>query len=293
MCPSASNCQHGGRPVRTAPLHDAQQREQEHDGAHVLADEQQQRGPDQQLAVVAPVERVDGEGEQRSRERDLVEVEVDQRLHRPAEPVRTSDDERHAVPGTAPGEPVHDRDRGRDEHGLRDQQHDRVVPDPVQRRQHGDDRVEVIAEDVVAGSLERDHRRPEVRVRAHGLVEYAEVVSGRAVLDLGVDRMNEVERQAAGGEDRDAAVPAQYFGRLPDGDSHRRAHAIGECGGHSDVGSRSGRMAGARARVRVRRHTWAQARYASQTSSTFRSASSSVIGKVYQPTLTSLAYSIG
>ncbi len=126
---------HGGdQPPRAAALCQAQQAEHRDEQAQVLADEQQQTAPEQQLAIVAAVERVDRQRGQGRREGDLMEVEVDQRLDRPAEAVCPCDQHRDALAGAPPGESVDDRDRRRDEYRLRDQQHEGVVPEPVQRR---------------------------------------------------------------------------------------------------------------------------------------------------------------
>ena len=196
------------RPARPAALRQAQHAEQGDEQTHVLAHKQQQSAPEQQSAVVSAVERVDGQRREWGGERDFVEVEVDQALYRPAERVRGRDQQRHALAGPPPHEAVDDRDRRGDEHRLRDQQHVGVVPDPVQRRQDHDDRVEVVAEDVVVDALQRHDRRLEVGVRAHRLVEDAEVVTGRQVTGLVAQRMPEVEHQGGEGEDTDAQPPA-------------------------------------------------------------------------------------
>jgi hypothetical protein len=60
---------------------------------------------------------------------------------------------------------------------LENQQRLRVTPDPVQRRGGGDDRVEMVAPDVVGHAFQRDDRRLEMRVAAHGLIEDPQVVT--------------------------------------------------------------------------------------------------------------------
>ena len=175
----------------------AQHRE---DHAHVLAHQQEQQTSDDETSVVATVQPVQGDGEQRNTEGDLVEVEIDHALDGPAQRVAERQQNREApVPEMPSEQPRHDGDRRRHQRSLCQQQHAWVVPDPVQRRQHRQDRVEVVTQDVVAVALERHQRRLEVGVVVHRLVEDAQVITSRQVLAPArerIDGVDDEERQS-------------------------------------------------------------------------------------------------
>jgi hypothetical protein len=106
-----------------------------------------------------------------------VEVEGDQGLDGPAETVGERDHRGRAAREPALGEVEDDGHRRGDQHGLHDEQDVRGVPDPVQRREDRDDRMEMVGEDVVAGALERHQWCLEPGVVPDRLIEDAEVVA--------------------------------------------------------------------------------------------------------------------
>ncbi len=172
---------------------------QQDEGPHVLADAEEQHAAEDHPAPGPPIDRVDHDSDQREGEGDLVEVEVHRPLQRPAEPVQQRHHERARAAEAALGEPGDRHHRGGEERSLREQQHPRVVPDPVERGEHRDQRVEVVAEQVVPGGLERRHGSLEPGVRPDRLVEEPQVVVRRLVVDVPQPRVRAVR-----GEDEQA-----------------------------------------------------------------------------------------
>ncbi len=104
--------------------------------------------------------------------------------------------------------PAGERDDGQcHEQRLGDHEGERRRERPVGGGEGGDQRVEVVAEQVVAGPLERDDRGPAVRVRPDGLFEDAQVVGLGEDASVAVGADADVERgeprgQAPGQEGR-------------------------------------------------------------------------------------------
>ena len=135
-----------------------------------------------------------------------MEVEGHERLDRPTEAVGKRDDEGRAARESALREIEDDGHRCGHQRGLCDEQYVRRVPDPVQRRENGDDRVEVVSEDVVAGALERHQRSVEPGVLPNRLIEDAKVVTRGEHRRLPGHRVDAVESEDGDGQDRDRPV---------------------------------------------------------------------------------------
>ncbi len=165
---------HGEQP--RAPVAQAAevQAEEGDDDRLVLLDAQQR---EHERRVEPPASAVDGDEDrcdEHGGEGQLVEVDVQRRLHAPEDEVGGREQGGRAAP-----EPVtrveEDRDgRGGEQRGLGEQQHPRVAPDPVQRGEQRQDGREVVAPDVVEPADGVD-RRLEPRVVPDRLVEDAEV----------------------------------------------------------------------------------------------------------------------
>ena len=217
------------RPGALQHPHDAQHG-QHH--AHVLAHQQQRQGGGDEAAVAAPVQRVQREGQQRDGEADLVEVEVHQAFQRPAQ--RICHQQRPVQPARSQmtsQEAGHDGDGGGDQRRLGDHQGARVVPDPVERRQQRQDRVEVVTQQVVVVPLEGHQRGLEARVAAHRLVEDPQVVAGGEELRIARQRVERVQR-----EDRQREPPDRRDARGPRGNPRGEGVAHG---GQSRGGGRA------------------------------------------------------
>jgi hypothetical protein len=113
-----------------------------------------------------------------------VEVEPDRRLQPARQAVASADREPRPPPEPLDGEPGHRYHRHGEQRGLRDQQRARVRECPIEGGEHGQDRVEMVGEQDEPRTLELGDRRTEVRVSPHGLLEDAQVVAGRAQLEL-------------------------------------------------------------------------------------------------------------
>ena len=171
-----------------------------HGQRQVLLHQHQRQRPQGRRPPPLADQRGRTQSQQRHREADLVEVEPDRRLQPARQAVPHPD--RRAGPAAEPveGEPGHRDDRPGEQRRLRDQQRPRVREHPVDRGEHGQDRVEVVGEQVEAGPLQVGHRRTEPRVPPYGLLEDAQVVAGGAQLEVPGHGQRGVQDEEDGGE---------------------------------------------------------------------------------------------
>ena len=144
------------------------------------------------------VEEPPGEEEQRGRERDRVEVARGQPLHRRVEEVRERQGGGRPFRVEMCTREPEDRQRsGGHRSGLHDEQELRARPDPPQRREQGEDRIEVRAEprDLLAVDI-GDGEEVAVRGRPDGLGHVAEIEAAAAERAVAQHR----ERPEEGGE---------------------------------------------------------------------------------------------
>jgi hypothetical protein len=93
---------------------------------HVLAHEQEGEADHDDSAAPPAVERVDQPRDERDRERDLVEVGLDEALQRPPEQVRPGGQEGESRPEATLAERVDGEDRRRDQDAEDEREHARV-----------------------------------------------------------------------------------------------------------------------------------------------------------------------
>ncbi len=189
------------------PLGGEDDRDHAEQEAHVLAHEQEHEADRHDRTAPSAIERVDQPCDERHRERDLVEVGLDDALQRPPEQVRRGGHERESRPEAALAERVHREGRCSDQDAEDEPEHARVRPDPEQRRQDREDRAEVVAEQREPDALERADRRLEPGVVPDRLIEDADVVPGRRVGVVALPVEGRVDAPAEHGESRqDGAV---------------------------------------------------------------------------------------
>ena len=223
-------CRRAARPPR------GDERDRGQRQSQVLLHQHQGERPPQGRAGALRQEGLQGEGDQRDGEADLVEVEVDGALDAPGQPVRETERE-SAATTQEPGGGPRDRHGGeREERGLRDQQRDRRGEEPVQRPEQGGHRAEVVPEDEEPRPLEVGHRRPQLRVGAHDLLEDAQVPGEARHVPVPADGDDRVGGEEGSGQEpvitsRADGVPVTRG----EGDRHRyvRSWDLEGAGGHA------------------------------------------------------------
>ena len=158
-----------------------------------------------------PVEEPERPEQERRRERDRVEVVEHEPLRRRVQEVGEREARGRPLRAEVPLAEQVDRHRaGRDGDGLGDEEERGVGPEPPERRERGDDRVEVRAEPRDLVAREVGHREEvAVRGRPDGLGEVADVEAAgpeRAVLQHG--------ERAEPGRERAPPPPTSRAGRV-------------------------------------------------------------------------------
>ena len=199
--------------------------------AHLLLAEHGEGGADAERHPAGLLGGPDAEEQQRGGERHRVEVEEGGVLHGRVEQVGRGARERQPVVAQpAAPEPEGGQRAGRDDHGLRDQQHLGARPDPPQRREEHQHRVDVGAEarELAAGDVGRLEEAPLGRApdRLHHVAE-VEAAGGEAAVaehrqpgeDRGVGRRHQPdgERGPVGqrGPQPEGGGSAERRGRSP------------------------------------------------------------------------------
>ncbi len=154
--PSGQRQADGAASLPSDPEHQPDER---HRDAEVLLDEQQRQRPHDH-PTEAPLD-VGGTGQrqQRSPERDLVEVRHHGGLQAEGEPIRNGDAASGPESEPSQGQRRDDVDGDGDQADLGDEQRLCFRGHPVRRRDEGDHRREVVTEQVESGPLDRHDRR--------------------------------------------------------------------------------------------------------------------------------------
>ena len=176
-------------PPLAAPTPCDRQTSHEDREPQVLLDEDQRSQP-RHARAPPPLHEGDApERQQRNRHADLVKLRADCALQPPAQPVDQPDEERTAPTEQALREARDRHDRRGDQHVLDDEKRERRGEEPIHRPQQRQDRMEMIAQQVVARPLDGDDGRLEARVGLDGLGEDPQVPGGhdeRAPLGHGI-----------------------------------------------------------------------------------------------------------
>jgi hypothetical protein len=159
-----------------------------------------------------------GERDQRHREGDLVEVERHGLRDPPGQPVAEPDDDRGRAAERALRAPGQRYGRDRQQRRLDDQKRLGRGEHAVERREQGEDRREVVAEQREVGALDLGDGQVPRSVRAHRLLEDAQVEAGAEHALVAAQRhdgvQDEQQRGQAPGPGR-AAVAARPGARPP------------------------------------------------------------------------------
>ena len=166
------------------------------------------------------VEVPEGEKQERARERNGVELVQRQPLRRGIEEVREREAEARALGAEVlSGKPEHRQRAERDRGGLHRDEHARARPEPPERSEGGEDRIDVRAEPRDLLTLEVRHRqRVPVRGRPDGLSHVAEVEPPGVERAVAQDR----KRAEAGRVGRERC-PEESFRR-----EHQRSSSIND-----------------------------------------------------------------
>ena len=195
-----------------------------HAGDHerdLLLRQRREHGEDREGDEAVLVEVPEGKEQERARERDGMELGQRQPLDGRVEEVRKREAEAGALRAEMlAGEPEHGQRAERDRDSLGGEEHARARPDPPERREGNEDRVDVRAEarDLLALEV-RDRQRMPVRGRPDGLGHVAEVEAPGVERVVAEDR----ERAEAGGVSRHRRQE-KYFGPAHSSSSIKDRH---------------------------------------------------------------------
>ena len=166
-------------PTLAAPTPREREARHKHREPQVLLDEDQRSQPPHARAPPMLHEGDTPEGQQRNRHADLVKLRADRALQPPAQPVAETHNHRTPTPEQALRQASHRQNRHSDQDILDNQESERGREEPIHRPQQRQDRMEMIAQQVVARPLDGDDGRLEARVGLDGLGEDPQVPGGR------------------------------------------------------------------------------------------------------------------
>ena len=176
--------------------------------------------PEQPVAVRQ--DRVEAEGDRRNGEGDVMEIEDDPGENAPEDEIGGLECERREKSKPLPCPPEDRQARHRQQHRLNHEQDTNVIPDPVERRDRHQDRMEMIAQQIADHDQGvGDHLQAAVPPDGLVLDTQVEGLAGEMIVAVDADGGVGHCRDHREGNRQDREQPLAPNGRCRGGPSHR------------------------------------------------------------------------
>lgn len=208
-CEQVTDCSRGknGQGKLPTPAQGDQHGDGHDHEPHVLTNPEQYEAENCDGSIPVAVQGEDDPSDEWHGEGNFVKVKLHQALDRPPENISSGNRQGCPLAQPFPTEQVDGKDRRRYQHCQGNAEHARVVPEPVQRPQHGDYGVEMVSQDVVNQALDFAVWPHESRVLTDHLIENSQIIPGGPECAVAKERHRRINRH---GEHCKNAHPTKF-----------------------------------------------------------------------------------